>query len=188
MLDLQKDKPYMHSDAPRPAVEDQSPRQTTTPMTRTTIHPAPLLTDDGSDDEDDNPLPLAADDDSDNESDDDSRPDYQLGEPAEQDDYGPPHPNKIVLPDETRPIEELRDGARHTSSHKRTRPQSYINQSYSEGETTWEENGELVRGINIIEQINAHMQTDDNDNEARTASLYRMLTMHDSEILSVQGE
>ena len=146
MLDLQKDKPYMHSDAPRPAVEDQSPRQTTTPMTRTTIHPAPLLTDDGSDDEDDNPLPLAADDDSDNESDDDSRPDYQLGEPAEQDDYGPPHPNKIVLPDETRPIEELRDGARHTSSHKRTRPQSYINQSYSEGETTWEENGELVRG------------------------------------------
>ena len=29
------------------------------------------------------------------------------------------------------------------------------------------------------------MQTDDNDNEARIASLYRMLTCHDSEILSV---
>ena len=51
--------------------------------------------------------------------------------------------------------------------------------------TTWEKNRELVLGINIIEQINAHIQTDDNDNEARIASLYRMLTGHDSEILSV---
>ena len=96
-----------------------------------------------------------------------------------------PHPNTIVLPVKTRPIEELRDGARRTSNRKRTRPQSYINESYSEGETTWEKNGELVRGINIIEQINAHMQTDDNDNEARIVSIYHMLTMHDPEILSV---
>ena len=29
------------------------------------------------------------------------------------------------------------------------------------------------------------MQTDDNDNEARIASIYHMLTMHDPEILSV---
>jgi hypothetical protein len=57
--------------------------------------------------------------------------------------------------------------------------------SYSEGITTWEENGELVRGINIFEQINAHMQTDDNDNEARIVSIYHMLTMHEPEILSV---
>jgi hypothetical protein len=63
-----------------------------------------------------------------------------------------------------------------TSSRKRTRPQSYINESYSEGETIWKENGELVRGINIIEQIiNAHMKTDDNDNEARIVSIYHML-------------
>ena len=48
----------------------------------------------------------------------------------------------------------------------------YINESYSEGEITWEENGELVRGINIIEEINAHMQTDDHDNEARIVSIY----------------
>jgi hypothetical protein len=30
----------------------------------------------------------------------------------------------------------------------------------------WEENGELVRGINVLEQLNAHMETDDNDNKA----------------------
>ena len=47
---------------------------------------------------------------------------------------GPPHPNTIVLLVETRLIEELRDGARRTSSRKRTRPQSNINESYSEGE------------------------------------------------------
>ena len=91
------------------------------------------------------------DDDSDDEPNDDSATDEQLGAQSERDDYGPPHPNTIVLPVETRPIEELQDGARRTSSRKRTRPQSYINESYSEGETTWEENGELVRGINIIE-------------------------------------
>jgi hypothetical protein len=39
--------------------------------------------------------------------------------------------------------------------------------------------------INIIEQINAQMQTDDNDNEARNVSICHMLTMHDPEILSV---
>ncbi len=49
----------------------------------------------------------------------------------------------------------------------------------------WEENGELVQGINIFEQINAHMQTDDNENEARIVSIYHMLTIHDPEILSV---
>ena len=48
-----------------------------------------------------------------------------------------------------------------------------------------EENGELVRGVNVLEQLNAHMETDDNDNEARIASQYRMLTMHDSEFLTV---
>jgi hypothetical protein len=112
------------------------------------------------------------DDDSDDESNNDLVPDEQLGAQSERDDYGPPHLYTIVLPVETRPIEELRDGARRTSSRKRTRPQSYINESYSEGVTTWEENGKVVRGINIIEQINAHMQTDDNDNEARIVLIY----------------
>ena len=91
------------------------------------------------------------DDDSDDESNDDLVPDEQLGAQSERDDCEPPHPNTIVLPVETKPIEELRDGARRTSSRKRIRPQSYINESYSERETTWEENGEPVRGINIIE-------------------------------------
>ena len=95
------------------------------------------------------------------------------------------HPNTIVLPVETRPIEELRAGARRLSNRERKRPASYIEESYREGETVWEENGELVRGINVLEQLNAHMETDDNDNEARIASQYRMLTMHDPEILSV---
>ena len=40
----------------------------------------------------------------------------------------------------------------------------------------------------MIEQLNAHMETDDNDNEARIASLYRILTIHDPEILSVPEE
>jgi hypothetical protein len=30
--------------------------------------------------------------------------------------------------------------------------------------------GELVRGVNVLEQLNAHIETDDNDNEARIAS------------------
>ena len=81
------------------------------------------------------------------------------------------HPNTIVLLVETRPIEELRDGARRRSStRERKRPASYIEESYSEGESVWEENGELVRGVNVLEQLNAHMETDDNDNEARIAS------------------
>jgi hypothetical protein len=37
----------------------------------------------------------------------------------------------------------------------------------------------------VLEQLNAHMETDDNDNEARIASQYRMLTMHDPEFLTV---
>ena len=95
------------------------------------------------------------------------------------------HPNTIVLPMETRPIEELRAGARRLFNRERKRPASFIEESYREGETVWEENGELVRGINVLEQLNAHMKTDDNDNETRIASQYRMLTMHDPEILSV---
>ena len=75
---------------------------------------------------------------SDDESNDDSAPDEQLGTQSERDDYGPPHPNTIVLlPLQTRPIEELRDRARRTSSRKRTRTQSYLNESYPEDETTW---------------------------------------------------
>jgi hypothetical protein len=127
--------------------------------------PAPPLIDDESEDENnDHPPPLVEDDDFDNESNDDSGPNDQLGAPSERDDYGQPHLTKIVLPVETRPIEELRDGACRMSSRKRMRLQPYINEYYSEGETTWEKNGELVLGINIIEQINAHIQTDDNDN------------------------
>ena len=76
-----------------------------------------------------------------------------------------------------------RGAARRSTPHVQLQT-NINNESYSEGETTWEENGELVRGINIIKQINAHIQSDDNDNEARIASLYRMLTMRDSEILS----
>ena len=37
----------------------------------------------------------------------------------------------------------------------------------------------------MLEQLNAHMETDDNDNEARIASQYRMLTMHDPEFLTI---
>ena len=54
----------------------------------------------------------------DDEPNDESVPDEQLGAQSERDDYGPPHPNTIVLPVETRPTEELRDGARRTSSRK----------------------------------------------------------------------
>ncbi len=80
------------------------------------------------------------------------------------------HSNTIVLPVETRPIEELRDGARRSSTRKRKRPASYIEESYSEGDSVLEENGELVRGVNVLEQLNAHKETDDNDSEARIAS------------------
>jgi hypothetical protein len=37
----------------------------------------------------------------------------------------------------------------------------------------------------VLEQLNAHMETDDNDNEARIASQYHMLTMHDPEFLTI---
>ena len=167
ILDLLKDKPYMHSDAPRPAVED------TDSAAEDSDHP--VEEQDPATEDPDSP-PALIDDDSDSDD--------------EPDEYTAPirptrDPNTIVLPVETRPIEELRAGAKRTSSRKRTRPAYYIDETYSEGETTWEENGELVRGINIIEQINSHMQSDDNDNEARIASQYHMLTMHDSEVLSV---
>jgi hypothetical protein len=84
MLDLLKDKPYMHSNSPKTAVEDPEPP-----------------TDDDSDDEGNDPAPPSIEDEN-----DDPPP--------------PPHPNTIVLPVETRPIEELRDGARRASSRKRT--------------------------------------------------------------------
>ena len=122
------------------------------------------------------------DDDSTDDSDGEDMDQGQVPEPRPAEQL---HPNTIVLPVETRPIEELRAGARRLSNRERKRPASYIEESYSKGETVWEENGELVRGINVLEQLNAHMETDDNDNEARIASQYRMLTMHDPEILSV---
>jgi hypothetical protein len=93
--------------------------------------------------------------------------------------------NTIVLPVETRPIEELREGARRSSTREHKRPASYIEESYSEGESVWEEDGELVRGVNVLGQLNAYMETNDNDNEARIASQYRMLTMHDPEFLTI---
>ncbi len=52
-------------------------------------------------------------------------------------------------------------------------------------ESVWEENGELFRGVNVLEQLNAHMETDDNDNEAGITSQYHMLTMHDPEFLTI---
>ncbi len=115
------------------------------------------MIDDESEDEGNDPPPLMKDDDFDDESNDNSGPDDQFGAPSEYDDYGPPHPKTIVLPIETRPIEELRDGARRTSSRKRTRQQSYnINESYSEGETTtWEENGELVQHCRADQRVHA---------------------------------
>jgi hypothetical protein len=187
MLELLKDKPYMHSNSPRPAVVEDPPKPPTDDDSDDEDNdpPPPSIGDESEDENNDPQTLMEDDDDSDDESNDDPAPDEQFGAQSERDDYGLPHPNTIVLPVETRPIEKLRDGARRTSSRKRTRTQFYINDSFSEGETTWEENRELVRGINIIEQINAHMQTDDNDNEARIASIYHMLTMHDPEILFV---
>jgi hypothetical protein len=127
--------------------------------------------------------------DNDNTSDDSDQEDTgQVQQPPTPDQLEQLHPNTIVLPVETRPIKELRDGARRSSTRERKRPASYIEESYSEGESVWEENGELVRGVNVLEQINAHMETDDNDNEARIASQYRMLTMHDPEFLTIPRE
>ena len=160
MLDLLKDKPYMHASAPRPATEDSESDS----------------------------------DDSDSAGEDDGSGDMDQGQPPEpthavqQPDARHHDPNTIVLPVETRPIEELRAGARRTSTRERKRPASFIEESYQDGETVWEEDGELVRGIHMIEQLNAHMETDDNDNEARIASIYRTLTIHDPEILSVPEE
>ena len=160
MLDLLKDKPYMRASAPRPATED--PEQDS--------------------------------DDLDSAGEDDDREDMEQEQPPgpdyaeQQPDVWTHNPDTIVLPVETRPIEELRAGARRTSTRERKRPATFIEESYQNGETVWEENGELVRGIHMIEQLNAHMETDDNDNEARIASLYRILTMHDPEILSVPEE
>ena len=59
---------------------------------------------------------------------------------------------------------------RATSKNRtaRARPYGRRTASLSEGSTCW-----------------SNMGTDDNDNEARIASQYRMLTMHDPEILSV---
>ena len=124
--------------------------------------------------------------DNDDTSDDSDQEDTgQAQQPSTPDQPEQLHPNTIVLPVETRPIEELRDGARRSSTRERKRPASFIEESYSEGESVWEENGELVRGVNVLEQLNAHMETDDNDNEARIASQYRMLTMRDPEFLTV---
>jgi hypothetical protein len=107
MLDLLKDKPYMHFNSP----DRRRLRR--------------------REDENNDPPPLMEEYDSDDESNDDSAPDKQLGTQSVGDDYGTLHPNTIVQPVETRPIEELRDGARRTSRRKRTRQQSYINESYS---------------------------------------------------------
>ncbi len=115
MLDLLKDKPYMHSNSPRPAVEDSEP-PTDDDSGDEDNDPTPSSTNDESED----PPPLMEDEDSDDESNNDSVPDKQLGAQSERDDYGPSYPNTIVLPVETRPIEKLRDGARRTSSRKRT--------------------------------------------------------------------
>ncbi len=60
------------------------------------------------------------------------------------------HPNTIILPVETRPIEELRAGARRQSARERKRPVSFIEESYQTGETVWEEDGEIVLGINVL--------------------------------------
>ena len=133
MLDLLKDKPYMHSNSPRPAVEDSEP-PTDDDSDDEDNDPTPPSTNDESEDEDDDPSPLMEDDDTDDEPNDDSVPDEQLGAQPERDDYGPPHPNTIVLPVETRLIEELRDGARRTSSRKQTRPQSYSEGNHLGGE------------------------------------------------------
>jgi len=153
IIDLLRDKPYMHTNAPRPPGEEQ--------------------VDDLAEEQD------SADEVEETTSEQhDTQTDEQTT--AEQ-----LHPNTIILPVETKPVEELRAGARRTSSRERKRPAYFIDESYEKGEAIWEENGEIVRGIHVLQQLDAHMVTDDNDNEARIASIYRMLTMHDPEVLSV---
>jgi hypothetical protein len=144
MRDLLKDKPYMHSDPPRPAVEDPEPPIDDDPYGNDN-DPAPPSIDVESEDENNDPPPLMEDDDSDDESNDNSVPDEQLGAQSEHDDYGPPHPNTIVLPVETRPTRscETEHAVRPAANERDRSPTST--------------EGELVRGINIIEQINAHM-------------------------------
>jgi hypothetical protein len=114
MLDLLKDdKQYMHSNSPRPAVEDPEP-PTDDDSDDEGKDPTPSSIDKESEDENDVSPPLMEDDNSDDESNDDSAPDEQLlGAQPERDNYRPPpRPNTIVLlPVETRPIEGLRDGA-----------------------------------------------------------------------------
>jgi hypothetical protein len=119
MLDLLKDKPYMHFNSPRPAVEDPEP-PTDDDSDDEDNDPTPPSINDESENRDDDPPPVMEDDDSDNEPNDDTVPDEQLGAQSERDDYGPPHPNIIVLPVETRQIEELRDGARRTHVQPQT--------------------------------------------------------------------
>ena len=126
-----------------------------------------------------------SDSDGSSDQDDDEGHDNHAYQSEEQPTAENTHPDTIVLPVETRPIEELRTGARRTSTRERKRPAYMIDETYAEGETTWEENGELVRGINALEQLNAHMQPDDDDNEATIASAYRMLSIHDPEVLSI---
>ncbi len=83
-------------------------------------------------------------------SDDSDREDMGQVIPPMPDQSDQLHPNTIVLPVETRPIEELRAGARCSSTRERTRPASYIEESYSKGESVWEKNGELIRGVNVL--------------------------------------
>ena len=78
MLDLLKDKPYIHTNSPRPAVEDPEPPTDDDPDDKDN-DPAPQSMDDESEDENNDPPPLMEDDDSDDESNDDSAPDKQLG-------------------------------------------------------------------------------------------------------------
>ena len=112
----------MHSNSPRPAVEDPEP-PTDDDYDDEVNDPTPPPKDEESEDE-------MEDDDSDDEPNDDSVPDEQLGAQSERDDYRPPHPNTIVLPVKTRPIEELLDAAanerdRSPKSMNLTRHQHY---------------------------------------------------------------
>jgi hypothetical protein len=90
MLDLLKDKPYMHSDAPRPAVEEPEP-PTDDDSDDKDNYLAPPSIDDESENENNDPPPLMEENTSDDESSDDLVFNEQLGEQSERDDYGPPH-------------------------------------------------------------------------------------------------
>jgi hypothetical protein len=87
--------------------------------------------------------------DTDDTSDDSDREDTGQVQPPMPDQPEQLHTYTIVLPVEKWPIEELRDGARRSSTRERKRPASYMEESYSEGEFIWEENGELVRGVKL---------------------------------------